>query len=44
MEKVHVLGSSKNIYPNVQSKDKVMDKKLLKCIGFCYEVAQKHAK
>ena len=43
--KVHVLGISKNINRNTQFKDKVMNEKSLKLIGFfCHRGAKKHAK
>ena len=43
-KKIHVLGTSKNIIPNIQFKNKVMDEKSLKLIGFLHRGAKKHAK
>ena len=43
-KKVHVLGTSTNINPNIQFKDNFMNQKSLKFIGFHYGVAKEHAK
>ena len=42
--KAPILEISKNIIPNIQFKDKVIDKKSLKLISFHHKGAQKHVK